>query len=609
MRVTLLSSSALLLSAGAWAQDAPVSYEVSFPNAVHHEAEVAVTFRELEDAPLTVRMSRASPGRYAIHEFVKNVYALRAVDAAGEPLTVTQDDPYSWTVPDHGGEVTVFYTLYGDRADGTYSQIDSTHAHLNMPATLLWAEGLEDRPAEISFEPVSPDWKAATQLVPGDAPMRFTAPDLQYLMDSPTELSDFDLREWTIGEGESAQTIRLAVHHEGTEEDVDSFAEMAKKVVDEQIALFGEAPRFDHGTYTFIAGYLPYVSGDGMEHRNSTVITSSSGLYEAEFDQIGTLSHEFIHAWNVERLRPAELQPFDFTKANPTTSLWFAEGFTSYYGPLTLLRAGEEEVDEYLTSLARTLSYVQNGAGRDLRSPMDMSLRAAFVDAATAIDPDNNANTFVSYYPYGAMIALALDLELRGKFEGLSLDDYMRRLWQKFGKTETPYTHEDLVQTLGEVTGDAAFAEGFFDAYIETRELPDYGPLLAQAGLELAPANPEKAWLGATFETDGPVVKIASNTVRGTPLYEAGLDRGDQIVRIGRFSVKSPADVEAALARHEPGDSVEVAYVSRTGEGSVSVTLAGDPALKITRKEAGEETLSETEQRFREAWLGVGEAE
>ena len=104
-------------------------------------------------------------------------------------------------------------------------------------------------------------------------------------------------------------------------------------------------------------------------------------------------------------------------------------------------------------------------------------------------------------------------------------------------------------------------------------------------------------------------MKIASNTVRGTPLYEAGLDRGDQIVRIGRFSVKSPADVEAALARHEPGDSVEVAYVSRTGEGSVSVTLAGDPALKITRKEAGEETLSETEQRFREAWLGVGEAE
>lgn len=609
MRAILLSTSALFLSATAWAQEAPVSYELSFPNAVHHEAEIAVTFRDIGEGPLTVRMSRSSPGRYALHEFAKNVYALRAVDAAGEPLTVTQDDPYSWTVENPGGEATIFYTLYADRADGTYSQIDLTHAHLNMPATLLWAEGLEDRPVEISFEPVSPDWKAATQLVPGEAPMAFTAPDLQYLMDSPTELSDFDLREWTIGEGEAAQTIRLAIHHEGTEEDVDTYATMARKVVDEQIALFGEAPRFDHGTYTFIADYLPYVSGDGMEHRNSTVIVSTKGLYEADFDQIGTLSHEFLHAWNVERIRPAELQPFDFTRANPTPSLWLAEGFTSYYGPLTLVRAGEEEVDDYLSDLGRTLSYVLNGPGRELRSPMAMSLRAAFVDAATAIDPDNNANTFVSYYPYGAMIGLALDLELRGKFEEVTLDDYMRHLWQTYGKTETPYTPEDLVTTLGEVTGDMAFAEQFFDRYIETGDLPEFGPLLAQAGLELAPANPEKAWLGGSFAADGPVVTIASNAVKGTPIYEAGLDRGDEIVRIGRFEIDSTGDVETALSRHKPGDSVEVAYVSRAGEASVPVTLGADPALKITRKEAGEASLLEAERRFRETWLGVGEVE
>lgn len=215
MRATLLSSSALLLSATAWAQNAPVSYELSFPNAVHHEAEIAATFREIGEGPLTVRMSRASPGRYALHEFAKNVYGLSAVDAAGEPLAVSQEGPYSWTVADHDGAVTVSYTLYADRADGTYSQIDLTHAHLNMPATLIWAEGMADRPVEISFEPASADWQAATQLVPAGAAMQFTAPDLQYLMDSPTELSDFDLREWTIGEGENAQTIRLAIHHAG----------------------------------------------------------------------------------------------------------------------------------------------------------------------------------------------------------------------------------------------------------------------------------------------------------------------------------------------------------------------------------------------------------
>lgn len=605
MRATLLGTSAFLFSSGAWAQAAPVSYDVSFPNAAHHEAEISVTFREIGDGPLTVRMSRASPGRYALHEFAKNVYGLSAVDAAGQALSVSQDDPYSWAIEGHGGEATVTYTLYADRADGTYSQIDLTHAHLNMPATLIWAVGLEDRPVEISFEPASPDWEAATQLVPAGSALVFTAPDLQYLMDSPTELSKFDLREWTIGEGESEQTIRLAIHHEGTPEDADAYAKMAKNVIDAQIELFGEAPRFDYGTYTFIADYLPYVSGDGMEHRNSTVISNTKSLYESEFAQLGTLSHEFIHAWNVERLRPAELEPFDFTKANPTTTLWFAEGFTTYYAPLTILRAGEQELDDYLKTLSRNLSYVVNGAGRELRSPMAMSLRAPFVDAATAIDPDNNANTFVSYYPYGAMIGLALDLELRRRFDGVSLDDYMRRLWQKFGKTETPYTHDDLLQTLAEVTGDAAFAERFFDSYIETGALPDFGPLLAQAGLELGLANPDKAWLGGSFEADGPVVKIASNTVRGTPLYEAGLGRGDEITRIGRFDINSTGDIDTALSRHKPGDSVDIAYVSRAGKGTASVTLGEDPELKVTSKDE----LSADEKDFREDWLGVEETD
>ena len=159
------------------------------------------------------------------------------------------------------------------------------------------------------------------------------------------------------------------------------------------------------------------------------------------------------------------------------------------------------------------------------------------------------------------------------------------------------------------MTGDEAFAEDFFANYIETGALPDYGPLLAQAGLELEPANPGKAWIGGSFEGHGPVVKIASNTVRGTPLYEAGLDRGDEIVRIGRFDINSTGDVDTALSRHEPGDTVEVAYVSRTGEGTVPVTLIEDPALKVTRKEAGDEELSAAERRFREDWLGVEETE
>jgi len=606
MKPFLLAALSVSLGGVAFAQtQAPVRYDVSFPNAAHHEAVITLRLRDLDDGPLTVQMSRASPGRYAIHEFAKNVYEVQAVTPGGRPLAVSQTDPYSWQISGHSGAVDLAYTLYADRADGTYSQIDLTHAHLNAPATFMWAKGLEDRPVEIAFEPAAEDWRAATQLYPTETAFVFTAPDLQYFMDSPVELSAFDLREWTIGEGDEAQTIRLALHHEGTAEDLDLLAEKAKKIVAAQIELFGEAPRFDGGTYTFIADYLPHASGDGMEHRNSTILTNSNSLLKADFAQIGTLSHEFIHAWNVERLRPADLEPFDFTTANPSHNLWFAEGFTSYYGPLTIRRAGEQSVGAYLDRLGSTLSRIINAPGRDIRSPREMSLRAPFVDAAAAIDPTNHANTFVSYYPYGAMVALALDLSLRGEFEDVSLDDYMRHLWQSHGKPEVPYTNSDLCKALAEVTGDKAFADHFFGTYVETGVLPDYTPLLARAGLLFEVANPEAAWIGnPQYLTDGRRVTIESNTLRGTPLYQAGLDRGDEIVKIGRFEIDDADDIGTAIGRHEPGDELVIDYVQRGIALSASLVLGGDPTLEIVMAETADAPLTPEQSAFRESWLG-----
>ncbi len=608
MSRSLLAALALLAPAPALAQEAaPAEYEVSFPNAAHHEARITVTYSGLtEGEPLTLRMSRSSPGRYAIHEFAKNVYDVRAVNGAGEALSLTRDDPYSWTASGHDGTVSATYTLYADRADGTYSQIDPTHAHLNMPATFMWAEGQEDRPIEVTFEPVDADWKAATQLE-STGPMRFRAPDLQYFMDSPTELSDFDMREWTVEDTDGAtRTIRLAVHHDGTEEDVRKYADMAEAVTRQHIEMWGGVPDYDYGTYTFIADYLPYVSGDGMEHRNSTILTSSQGLYRAEFDQLGTLSHEFFHAWNVERLRPAELQPFDFTKANPTPSLWFAEGFTSYYGPLMIRRAGQSDYDEYLEELSGLVDGILNAPGRQFASPKEMSLRAPFVDAATAIDPVNFRNTFTSYYPYGAVIALALDLTLRQEFDDITLDDYMRHMWETHGVTEDPYTPDDLRAGLAEVTGDEDFANDFFARYVDDSELPDLAPLLEQAGLTLKKKNEGDAWLGPVrLEKNGEAVMLAGNTTIASPLYEAGLDRGDEIVRVGRFQIDSQDDWDATLDRHEPGDTVEIAYIQRGAERSADITFAEDETMEIVL----DDDASRRQTSFREAWLGEDSAE
>lgn len=598
MKRLILCVAAIGLSATALAQSgAKVAYTVSFPNAVHHEAQIEVVFHAVPAGPLKIQMSRASPGRYAIHEFAKNVYNVTAQTPEGRALKISQTDPYSWNIEGHSGSVIVTYTLYADRADGTYSQIDLTHAHLNAPATFMWAQGLERRPVAVRFIPPSADWKVATQLVPTEEALTFYAPDFQYFMDSPVELSNHDLRSWTLPDG---QTIRMAVHHTGTEEDVSQIVEKTKKVVNEQIKVFGEAPKFDYGTYTFIADYIAHANGDGMEHRNSTILTRPDGLREGEFAHLGTISHEFIHAWNVERIRPADLEPFDFTTANPSASLWFAEGFTSYYGPLTIRRAGEQSVEDYAANLGRTLSRTLNAPGRQVRGPAGMSLRAPFVDAATAIDPTNNTNTFVSYYSYGAMIGLALDLTLRSQFEGITLDDYMKRLWQKYGKSETPYTNDNLRISLGELTGDQVFAEAFFANYVYQGSLPDYAPLLMQAGFRLESAG-EKAWIGnAVYVVEDETVRIVANTRRGSPLYQAGLDRGDEIVSIGGEAINRIKDIEQFLMRASPGDQVEIAFIQRGISRNGELTLGTDPALQISLVEAA----TPAQLAFRKSWIG-----
>jgi len=605
-RAVAVAFGLLTLLPAALGAQAPVTYEVRFPNAVHHEAEITVTFADLPPGPLEVRMSRSSPGRYALHEFAKNVYSVSAEDGRGRALTIARPDPYGWTVAGHDGTVRFRYTLFADRADGTYSAIDLTHAHLNMPATFVWARGLEERPIRITFHPpAGSGWKAATQLVPTDDPMTFTAPNLQYFLDSPTELSAFTLREWTITSGGRTQTIRLAVHHAGTEEDVDRYTEMAQKVVAEQIAVFGEAPAFDYGTYTFIADYLPYASGDGMEHRNSTILTSSGSIAANAAGLLGTLSHEFFHAWNMERLRSRMLEPFDFERANMSDELWFGEGFTSYYDDLTIKRAGLMDLDEYARGIGAVLNAVINSPGRRYHSPVEMSRLAPFVDAAVSLDPTNRANTFLSYYTWGTAIGLGLDLTLRTRFRGITLDDYMRALWQRYGQPEIPYTIADLERALAEVTGDSAFAADFFDRYIRGRDVPDYEALLAHAGLLLRKANPGRPTLGqAQIRYDGGQAYLVSGTLVGTPLYEAGLDRGDRIISLAGRPVRSDDDVNAVLAAHAPGDVVEIRYEQRGREVTATLRLAEDPRLEVVTYERAGRPVTAEIRRFREAWLG-----
>jgi predicted metalloprotease with PDZ domain len=586
-------------------------YEISFPNASRHEAEVSVLYTQLPRQPLELRMSRSSPGRYALHEFGKNVYNVRAVDGDGRELEITRPNPHQWDVAGHGGTVRVSYTLFGDHADGTYTGIDLTHAHMNMPATFMWARGTADRPVAISFlAPAGSGWQVATQLRPTAEPGRYIAPHLHYFMDSPTELSAYDVREWRVDGG--AQTVRIVMHHLGTADQLDEYAAHARRIVEEQAAVFGELPDFDFDTYTFIADYLPWVRGDGMEHRNSTILTSTGSL-ENMTGLLGTVAHEFFHAWNVERLRPASLEPFDFEEANMSGELWFAEGFTSYYGPLSLRRAEVYDDARYAAALTGPVNTIVNAPGRQFFSPVEMSMQAPFVDAATSVDAQNRANTFISYYTWGAGIGLALDLTLRSRFDGVTLDDFMRALWRKHGVYQQdytparPYTIDDLRSTLGETAGDTAFANDFFRRYINGREAPNYRALLAAAGVLVRQARAGTPTIGVPRlnERDGRVT-LAGPVLIGTALHETGAAMGDRIVSIDGRAIESADALNAAVTAMRPGDRIEITFEQRGVRRSSTVAVGEDPSLEVVLYEDTGMDVTPAMRQFRAAWLEPG---
>ena len=578
-------------------------YTISFENALHHEAEITASFPQLDPGTLSVRMARSSPGRYALHEFSKNVYNFKATDGKGKPLKINRPNPYQWDISGHDGEVKISYTLFANRGDGTYAQIDETHAHLNIPATFMYATDLSNRKIEVDFR-VREDlnWKVATQM-PKVMGNTYTAPNLQYFMDSPTEISNYGLRQFKVDHNGQQQTIEFVLHHNGTEAELDTYFEQVKKVVLAEKDVFGELPNYDYGTYTFLACYIPNASGDGMEHRNSTILTDREGFAEGGMkNNIGTVAHEFFHCWNVERIRPQALEPFNFAEANMSGELWFAEGFTSYYTNFILCRSGIITPQEYVEGLTGTFNYVWNSPARQFFNPIEMSYQAPFVDASTSVDPVNRDNTFISYYSYGSVLGLALDLSLRQN--KLNLDDYMKLVWQTYGKKEIPYTLSDLRQTLVQYAGKE-FGNHFFDQYIHNSDMPDYEELLKSVGIVLKRAT-DKPYFGASININQFGAGIVQrNTTIGSPAYKAGLDYGDVITAINNFPLTSNQSFEELIGSFKVGESVQVAYNRFGIPKSTTVVLSADPTYTIELIEKDGGKVSKQVLKNRKDWLKV----
>lgn len=568
-------------------------YSVFFENASHHEATIHATFKNLKMKEVEFRMSRSSPGRYALHEFAKNVYAVNATDGKGNPLKIERPNPYAWRVNNPDGTVNVSYTLFANRGDGTYAQVDETHAHLNMPATFMYVTELEEQEIEVTFHPREDlGWKIATQLkhLQGNT---YYAKNLQYFMDSPTEISNYKKRSFTVDSNGISQTFNFVLHdEEASEAEFDIYFEKVKKIVLQEQAVYGEFPKYDYGEYTFLACYMPNVSGDGMEHRNSTILTDTQSLANGGLEEnIGTVAHEFFHCWNVERIRPKSLEPFDFTRVNMSGELWFAEGFTSYYDDLTLCRTGIINPEAYVKGLVGTFNYVWTSPGRTYFNPIEMSYQAPFVDAARSVDDTNRENTFISYYSYGSMLGLALDLSLRE--QKLNLDDFMKMMWNNYGKINIYYTVEDLHQTLNKYAGKA-FGDSFFNNYIYKTDMPDFKSLFESVGLDMNTIN-DKVVFGAFTRNQ----LIMTNPKINSTAYLAGLQKGDRIIEVGGVVLNDTITLDKAIENYKPESQVQIVYERYGKTMEKTIALKSDTQYNLILKE----DVNINQKGDRAAWL------
>jgi len=611
----LLVSALLLLIAGsvttATHQDGGTNifFTVSMSKPHTHLLEVEMRITEhgatyfAEDVLV---MPVWTPGSYLIREFERHVQNFSAVDASGRALPWEKINKNSWRIKTNNArDVRVHYLVYANELTVRTNELNSDHAFWNNAALLMYLERSLHHPVEVHVNP-APGWRVATGLpaVPGEK-NTFAAENFDILYDSPFEVSDFKQIDFMV----RGVPHRIVIDGEGNYDPALMKAEV-QKIVEAEVALFGEIPYQD---YTFFLHLRP-TGGGGLEHLNSTALGFRRfGFSDAAgYRRFGELvAHEFFHLWNVKRIRPDALGPFDYTKENHTKLLWVAEGITEYYGQLMPRRAGLISDEAYLAHLASQIQDMQDSPGRKLMSAED----ASFNSWIKEYRPDEHSiNSQISYYDKGELLGMLLDLEIRRRSNNAkSLDDVMRMLYTDFFKRNRNYTPADFQKVCETAAGSSL--EDFFSRYVRgTEELP-YNKILSAAGIEVEEAGlpieleilsstppinvPTQAYLGAELEDSGDFVSV-KNVRAGSAAYEQGLNAKDLIIAIDGERANTKR-LLALVAAKRPGDVVRFTVFRNDDVRTLDIKLGGLIAadFQIVQLPA----RSEQQKRIYDSWM------
>lgn len=543
-----------------------ISYAVSMSKPYTHllEVEMRLNWTQMP-AQAELKMPVWTPGSYLVREYARQVEDFSAADTNGNALTWQKINKNTWRIDTKGAkEIVAKYNVYANELTVRTNELNADHAFFTPAALLMFPK---DQIGAASIVKVNPfgNWKVATGLPKVEGQTNtFRAENFDILYDSPFEVGDYKEISFIV----QGKPHRYVVDGEGNY-DLNQIAQDTTKIIEEAYKIFGEMPYND---YTFI---LNLRGGGGLEHLNSTALQFDRfGFKPASRYQsfLNLVAHEYFHLWNVKRIRPDVLGPFDYENENYTRLLWVAEGATAYYESVLNQRAGIISDKEFLAGKATAFQSLQSRPGRT-----ETSLEEASLDAWIKYyrQDENAVNNQISYYDKGEIVNFLLDLQIRKDSNGAkTLDDVMRYLYAEFFKKGKNYAPADY-QKAAEMMAGKSLNE-FFSKYVRGRDEIDYNSILSGFGLKLetgAESGKNQAYLGATTaETNGRVTVRA--VPMDTPAYDFGLNANDEIVAIDGNRA-TQAFLTSYIGDRKPGDKIRLTVFRFDRMRELEVTLGG----------------------------------
>ncbi len=578
-----------------------IVYHVSIDPPQENRASIRLELSGLTGSAVDLVLPTWVPGSYDVHDYSKFFGPVRAVRPSdGAAIPVQRVDKTRWRVSTEGGAVEVLYQVYAHGLVTEGFDVTPEHLFLNAALGLPYVEGHQGDPYEVVLH-LPTDWRVFTELARvGESPPRLRARNYDELVDCPIDCG---------------QPVELGFHADGIPHAIvlcgpggnyepHRLEEDLRKIVEAAHRILGELPS-PHYTFFY---HLTDVRDGGLEHTssNSCVIVRTMFQPASSYRSFLSLtSHEYFHAYNVKRIRPAALRPFDYTREMYTKLLWWMEGTTDYYGWLVLRRAGLLSASRSLEDLATLAARVLRQPGRRVQS-LEESSWLAWIDYYHRTE--NTPNRSISYYDKGFLVSWALDLEIRTRSENRSsLDDVMRALWRSYGRTDLGVPEDALPGLVQSTTG--VDVSEFFAKYVAGTEELDFDGVARRAGLSFAPKLPPKepdddplpGYLGVTFEDAGGRVKVTS-VLDGSPARRAGLSPGDEIIAIDGVRV-THSEFPKVLARLPAGTPVDLALFRRGWLTHLTLTPGSPPPEKYAFTPVA--TASPLERQIYEAWLGA----